>query len=85
MCGPAVNIPLWRPAVRGVRLGVDVPACGAFGPLAIHPFAVVVFGPDQSVDHQRADDREQDDQEGGAASHPRKTSTTSLAPEVVSR
>ena len=64
---------------NGNRVGRDVavPTCGA---LAVHSVVAVVFGPDQGVEHQRADDDHGDD-----AGHPKKTSTMSLAPDVVSR
>jgi len=72
-------------STASTRLGVAVPARGAFGPLAVHPFAGVVLGPHQGVEDDRADDGQQDKQDGDGARHPRKTSTTSLPADVVSR
>ena len=66
-------------------LDVGIPARSAFGLLAVHPFAAVVLRPDQGVEHEWGDDGQQTEHEGDAAGHPRKTSTMSLAPEVVSR
>mgnify|MGYP007116782371 CR=1 FL=1 len=70
---------------RAGLLDVGIPARSAFGLLAVHPFAAVVLRPDQGVEHEWGDDGQQTEHEGDAADHPRKTSTMSLAPEVVSR
>ena len=80
--------------------GVNIPSRGAFGSFAVHSFAVhsfavhsfavrsfadVVLGPDRSVEDEWPDDGEQGERGYDGASHPRKTSTMSLVPEVASR
>jgi hypothetical protein len=44
-----------------------------------------VFGPDEDVEQQRTDHGKQNEHPDDGARHPRKMSTMSLAPDVVSR
>jgi hypothetical protein len=90
MWGPVGNVSLCiRPSTVAVPAGrvpgVNIPSRGAFGSFAVRSFAGVVLGPDRSVEDEWPDDGEQGERGYDGASHPRKTSTMSLVPEVASR
>ena len=91
MWGPAGNVSLCIPPpvatipVGRIPFSVNILSCSAFGLLAVHPFAGVVFGPDQAIEDECPDDGGQGEQDRNGACHPRKMSTKSLAPAVASR